>query len=209
MDFFYNNIKTIAIIVLLAVTMNIIRFFVTGYDSYLWLNWNLFLAIIPLFCAWLYVLFRNKNWLSSIFVFLWLVFLPNAPYLLTDFIHMADVGPKSSLWYDALMLFLYATIGVLSWVTSTRLVRNSLKWPIWSIGVIALVSGFGVYIGRYVRLNSWHIVTAPDSLLGTVGSIVRSPFTHEPVLMMTITFGIMLTVLYFALTPHDYEKTKN
>ena len=96
----------------LALVMNLTRFAMTDVQSYVYMNWNLFLAFLPLLFIFLFE--RVKNIYKKSFYFLaWLFFLPNAIYMITDLIHLRDVGPDWMLWFDGMMLFSYALIGIL------------------------------------------------------------------------------------------------
>ena len=208
MHLFVKSVKMILLVSLVAVVMNVIRFVMTGYESYLWLNRNLFLALLPILFAWLAV--RTKQpWLSFIFILAWFGFLPNAPYLVTDFIHIAVVGPKSMIWYDAMMIFMYSIAGIAAWMLSVHVLRTFLKWRLWTVWVIALFTGFGVYLGRYVRFNTWNLVTHPFSVFQKIGYIFTHHQLHEPVLLMTIVFAVVLGTLYTVCTSYSHEETKN
>ncbi|MGB0925543.1 MAG: DUF1361 domain-containing protein, partial [Minisyncoccia bacterium] len=117
----------------LALAMNMTRFAMTDVYSYIYMNWNLFLALVPL----LFVFFFEKVqniYLKALFFFAWLFFLPNAAYIITDLIHLRDVGPEWMLWYDGMMLFVYALLGIVLGVYSTLRIKKSL--------------GFGNYAGK-------------------------------------------------------------
>jgi uncharacterized membrane protein len=209
MSTLYTSVKMILLVTIVAGIMSLVRFVLTEYDSYLWLNWNLFLGLLPLLFAWL-VTISKRFWLSSILVILWLGFLPNAPYLVTDFIHMADIGPQSLLWYDAMMIFMYTVAGIASWIVSVQVLQSKFTWPSWVVWLIAFLTGFGIYIGRYIRFNTWDIVTNPSAIFETIGVIITQPKNHEPVIGMTVVFTVILVTLYFGFTSLSYnEQTKN
>lgn len=191
---------------LAGIVLNIGRLGLAENLSYLWLNWNLFLAIVPLFFAWVFIVAKQK-WLQIISFILWLGFLPNSPYIVTDFIHMADVGPQSILWYDGMMIFLYTLAGMIIWVGSTIIIQRYKKWGEWFIPVIGLLSGFGVYLGRYIRFNTWDIITDLLSIMVTIGDIVTDPNNHQPVILMTLVITFIFIIFSKFLTIH--EKTKN
>jgi len=186
--------------------MGLVRFGIVGYESYLWLNWNLFLALLPLLFVWL---LRGKHGkiLGYIYFIGWLFFLPNAPYLITDFIHLADVGPKTMLWYDGLMIFVYSLVGIAVWLVTTRSIKKHFNIKNWFVPVIGLLTGFGIYLGRYIRFNTWDIISKPSDILETLFDIVIHPGNHEPVLMMTITFAAVLSGLYFAVYRYQTNET--
>jgi len=138
-----------------------IRIRETGDGFYRFLVWNLFLAWVPLaLAAAAYALLRRGvDGLVAALLVAWLLFFPNAPYLLTDFIHLEE-GP-APLWYDALMLSAFAWTGLLVGFASLYLVQIILRRAFGAaaawlgvFGALGLAS-IGVYIGRFVRLNSW------------------------------------------------------
>ena len=139
----------------------------TGDGFYRFLVWNLFLAWVPLVLAGAAYARsrRGVDPLTAALLVAWLVFFPNAPYLLTDFIHLTQ-GP-APLWYDALMLSAFAWTGLLLGFSSLYLVqlilRRAFGVAVSWFGVfcsLALAS-IGVYIGRFVRLNSWDVLLHP------------------------------------------------
>ena len=198
--------KSILIVSIVAGILNLSRFVMTGFDSYLWLNWNLFLALIPIAFAYLATRAGSKG-MAFLMLILWLAFLPNAPYLITDFIHLAHTGPRSFLWYDGLMVFAYSLAGVAAWVVSLRTLMHHFMWKRWVVVFIAILSGFGVYLGRYIRLNSWDIVGKPMDFITTVGDIILYPRAYDPMITMTITFALALCTFYF-VTEQKHQTKK-
>lgn len=193
--------RLLAMLTLLAVVMNLVRLLLADNDAYIWLNWNLFLALVPLALAY----YMKESHYRSVLVvsgILWLGFLPNAPYIITDFIHLADVGPRSLLWYDAIMILAYSLVGVLSYLTSLRIVSLRANFSLWFPLMVSFLTGFGIYLGRYIRFNTWHLITQPGDILGTLGDIIIHPQTHEPVVTMTIAFAAFLFLLYYMSSPY-------
>lgn len=181
----------------LALIMNLTRFIMTDIHSYIYLNWNLLLAFLPL--LFLFTFEKAKNiYTKSIYFFVWLFFLPNAPYIVTDFIHLRDVGPEWMLWYDGMMIFSYSLIGV--FITAYVLLRmkknlfkkNIIKQKIFLVGS-ALLSAFGVYLGRYIRWNTWDILAQPIDLTGNILNIILTEYTN-PVFIFTIIFFTFFTL---------------
>jgi uncharacterized membrane protein len=187
------------------------RVFYTGRGAYIWLGWNLGLAWVPLLLA-LAIARRHApgerpSWLPSAALgAAWLAFFPNAPYLVTDLIHLR-ARESMPLWYDAMMVFAFALTGVclafLSlWLIHRLVERRFGRWAGWGfVATIAGLSGFGVYLGRYPRWNSWDVVARPGELLADLAAHVRDP---EPrafgvTLLMAALFGIAYLML-FALT---------
>ena len=201
--------KTLIGICLGAIILNIARLFLSDVQSYVWMNWNLFLGLLPLLFSFL-ALQTNKKSLKVLAMLAWLFFLPNAPYMVTDFIHLAAVGPQSLLWFDAIMLFFYTLAGLLAYGRSLSDIRKAFSWNRWFAVIIAVLSGYGIYLGRYIRFNTWDILTRPLEILETIGDTIIHPAKHEPVIMMTLVFTIFLTIFYFSFESFfNHEKTKN
>ena len=177
-----------------------------GEKSGFGLLWNLFLAILPLFWGAIFKVFvenKRPRW-AGLFFALWLLFLPNAPYLLTDLIHLA---PRHGvpLWYLLAMLLSCAGTGTLLGYMSLCEVQSVVEeqWSKragWLVAFGALMlCGFGIYIGRFLRWNSWNVVTHPVSLSRNVARqfVDSGPFPHPA--SVTLVFGIGLIVGYVAL----------
>jgi uncharacterized membrane protein len=168
-----------------------------------WMLWNTWLALIPLALA--YYLFRGQPrrtllwWLGAI---AFLAFLPNAPYVLTDIIHLVhDIRYGYSIWLITLVLVpqygLFMLIGFESYVLSVlTLIRylQRLGWPYLTaveLGIHGLCA-IGVYLGRFRRFNSWDILTQPDALLQTT---LNHLWSDRPLLIILITF-VVISGLY-------------
>lgn len=202
-------VKTTVYLSLLAIGMNVVRLFLAENDAYVWLNWNLFLALIPILFAYAAIVSKYRT-ISIIFVLVWIGFLPNAPYIITDFIHLADVGPKSLLWYDAIMIFNYSLVGIVAYLISLRMIVLKFHFALWFPGIISLVTGFGIYLGRYIRFNTWHVITQPLDIIKVLGDIIIHPNTHVPVMTMTLSFAVFLFAIYLMTSSYIlHEKTNN
>jgi uncharacterized membrane protein len=178
----------------------------TGERDYLFLVWNLFLAWVPyagtIALRWMHA--RRVRSLALVPVFLlWLGFLPNAPYLVTDFIHLRfrDGAP---LWFDAVMLASFAWAGVGLGAASlrggSRIVRaRGGAWAAMAfVPLVALATGFGIYLGRFVRLNTWDVATRPGTVLVQVLSPLVHPFAHPRAWTASLTFALFFAVAYLA-----------
>lgn len=199
-------LRFIAIVSLFAILLNIMRLSLSNHVSYVWMNWNLALGLIPLVFAWL-ARIAKQRWVAVLMVVAWLLILPNAPYMITDLIHIGSVGPASIRWFDAIMLLSYSLAGLGVWVLTMDSLRQKFNWPAWSVWVVALLTGYGIYLGRYIRFNTWDIFTRPLSILGTVLETITQSSAHKPVIMMTLVFTGLLGFLYFALiSPISNEK---
>jgi len=153
------------------------------------LVWNIFLAWIPLFLALLIhaLATRFKRRFGPVVVcgIAWFLFFPNAPYLVTDLVHWKNRAPVP-IWFDLLMIMSFAWTGLLLGYLSLYLMQELVRrwkgrgWS-WSFVVLVLsLSSFGIYLGRFQRLNSWDVFAHPMGLLSDVtrsADFARSPET--------------------------------
>lgn len=178
----------------------------TSSGYYVFLLGNLFLAFVPLiFSTGLRLADKlHFNWIVKVALFcLWLLFLPNAPYILTDILHLPRAS-EAPAWYDlALLLSCSGTgllMGYLSLVDVHGLVSKTFS-PIlgWLFAVTTLVlSGFGIYLGRFLRWNSWDVITSPTLLLDLF-HVVAHPTGKAGPGAVTFIFGIILALGYISL----------
>jgi uncharacterized membrane protein len=178
----------------------------TGTPRLGFLPWNLFLAWVP------YVLSRAIGRLADrttpgtgitlvLPIAVWLLFLPNAPYIVTDLIHL-DLSPPGSVLTDAAFIVTFAALGlalaVASLGTVHEVVRERLGHVVgWAfVASAALLTGAGVWLGRVLRWNSWDLFTNPIGLLGTIGRGLASPTAHVRPITFSAAFGCALFFLY-------------
>jgi uncharacterized membrane protein len=177
----------------------------SGSDFYRFLVWNLVLAWVPLVLA-LAAYACAKRGVSvgtAAFGILWLLFFPNAPYLLTDFIHLQET-PTTPLWYDALMLASFAWTGLLLGYASLYLMQmiwdravGALSW----LGVVAVLAlaSFGVYVGRFLRFNSWDALVRPLRLTKVIHTNLENPFEHPRLFASLVALTVALTIGYLVV----------
>lgn len=182
----------------LAITLNLIRLSIAEVPSYIYMNWNVFLGLLPVLCAWLFEYKKKFRFLSIIFFLTWLFFLPNAPYMITDFIHLRDVGTEAMLWYDGMMLFAYAVVGVYACVFSMHRVKINLTRSMWFVPGVSLLSGFGIYLGRYIRWNTWDIITRPLELFKNILEILGDLIYDPLISITTVVFMVAMMVMYYS-----------
>ena len=193
------------IIIPLAFTLSllIIRILLSNELTYIFLAWNLFLAWIP-FALSQKISSINNRWKILIVTALWLLFLPNAPYIITDFLHLKQRTPIP-YWYDILLLFSAALNGLLLGLSSLLTVEKFLlnRYGSKISGIIILCSfflcSFGVYIGRYLRWNSWDIIVNPSDVAGDILNRVFNPFDHFGTWAVTFLFGSFFYVMYYSI----------
>jgi len=178
----------------------------TGSGYYLFLVGNLFLASVPLFfsTALRIATHWRLHWTMRLAVFsLWLLFLPNAPYILTDILHLTRAS-HAPAWYDlALLLSCSGTgllLGYLSLIDVHAIVARSFSpaWG-WIFAMVSLVlSGFAIYLGRFLRWNSWDVLVEPTRVFEIIGGVVH-PWAHTQAVAVTLIFGSILTLGYITL----------
>ena len=184
-----------------------VRMAVTGSGFGAFLAWNLALAAVPLAASsWLVRLDRRGAGGAALVALgaVWLLFFPNAPYILTDLVHL-EGRPPVPFWYDLALLLSAAGVGLLAGYVSLADVHDVVarRWGGavgWASAVGALFLGaFGVYLGRVLRWNSWDVVTAPGGVARDVLGPVLDPGAHLAAVVVTLVFGGMLTAGYVAL----------
>jgi uncharacterized membrane protein len=203
--------KEITIVLFLAIFLNLLRIILFKSDSFVWLFWNIFLAIIPFAISlFLYNLYQKKQLEGSVLFIgfiLWILFLPNAPYLITDLMHIGVVR-KVPVLFDSFLLFTIAWVGVSLWLNSMFhmekifLNKYSKKQVSIFITIIIVLNSFGIYLGRFLRFNSWDIFTSPTSFSNKLLSSLFEPLTYleSPTyieaIIYTLLFSIFLFVFY-------------
>ena len=179
----------------------------TGTDQYRNLIWNLFLAWIPFLVA-LAVYDRHRRgasgWALALPGIAWLLFLPNAPYLVTDFFLLRWIG-GAPVWFDVVLLTAFAWTGLLLGFVSLYLVHAVVRDRLglaggWLVVLVAIaLSSFGIYLGRFLRWNSWDFVVQPTAILSDVWFRLSDPATSVKPVAVTVLFTCFLTLGYLAL----------
>ncbi|MGZ8702716.1 MAG: DUF1361 domain-containing protein [Gaiellaceae bacterium] len=192
----------LALLSLFSVALIVVRYLYSQEPFFGGLIWNLFLAWIP-FGLSIVVYDRHRAGARRLsllpFAALWLLFLPNAPYILTDFKHLVP-SPNVPLWVDVVVIAAPAWTGMLLGFLSLYLVQavvRDLAGPLvaWGAAVGALgLSSFGIYLGRVLRWNSWDLLADPR-LLSQLDGIVVEPRA----IAMTVLLSGFLTLSYLVV----------
>ena len=180
------------------------------------LAWNLFLAWIPFLLAFLaYVLSWSRARMLLVipaFAFLWLIFFPNAPYILTDLQHLGDGVGKVPIWYDVILLIWFSWTGMLLGVVSLNLMQEIIRrqlgrWIGWVfVFVVSGLTSVGVYVGRFIRLNSWDILQNPGGAAADVFDWLADPSLRSAgfiALYSTFFVFVYLTMHAFGRILHE------
>ena len=189
-----------------SITLLAGRMYATGYLTFKFLVWNLFLAWMPLgFAAAANRVhgIAKRPWLALGFAAGWLLFFPNAPYILTDLFHLRPRGIP--YWFDLLLILSFAVNGLLLGLASlfeihSWLNRHYKAWIGWAvIGTALIAGGYGIYLGRYLRWNSWDIIKEPVALLQDTLRPLLHPFDNKETIAMTLGFAAFMGLCYLVL----------
>jgi uncharacterized membrane protein len=181
-------------------------------SRYTTLVWNLMLAWIPFVLAYVaYVLSWQRVLMYAaipVFAFLWLIFFPNAPYILTDLQHLSQGISRVPLWYDVILLVWFSWTGMLLGVVSLNLMQEiirrqfgrAISWAF--VLVVAALSAVGLYVGRFIRLNSWDILQNPALAASNMFDWLSDPS------LRSIGFIALYTVffMFVYLTLHAFGR---
>jgi uncharacterized membrane protein len=171
--------------------------------------WNLFLALIPLILGiWLFRQSTCRSWLWWAGFLLFLAFLPNAPYILTDTIHLQELKAQDyslSIFYlgivpqyifFVLVGFEAYTISLILW-NKYLIKQGQQKYVLVSNLIIHLLCAFGIYLGRFERFNSWDLITQPGILINAVIERAIKPWQ---ILSILITFIVLFALFWLTET---------
>lgn len=198
----FNLLFPLFLLTVFSIFLLSVRLKITHSFFYLFLVWNLFLAMIPFFISiYLSAAKQLKKVKLYILLFLWLVFLPNAPYLMTDFIHLR-LSPMEWIGFDSLMISVFAITGLAFYVVSVKEMKQlcfkhfNQKIVLKFLNILPFAVSFGMYLGRVLRWNSWDILHNPLSLFMDVFTIITNPNENMEAWAFTIFFGLFLKLVY-------------
>jgi uncharacterized membrane protein len=179
----------------------------SGSTTFSGLIWNLILAWVPfLLAVVVYDRWRRGRGRVSLLALgaLWLLFFPNAPYIVTDFVHLERTA-DAPYWYDAVTVSAFAWTGVLLGFASLFPMQTVVRqWrgvaAGWMFAAFAIALGsLGIYLGRFLRLNSWDALEHPRVLPRIAHAVARDPFAYQEAIAVTVLFAIALGFAYFLL----------
>ena len=195
----------------------LLRVLLTGTNRYSFIIWNLTLAWISFEMA--YLLVRNlrkvrwASWENILLSLLWLAFLPNSWYVLTDFIHIVPNGEISQL-YDIVLMTILVFNGFLLGFAGLFLIHRELlkrfgflKSYLAVQGII-LISSFAIYLGRDLRWNTWDVIANPQGVIINVSDQIIDPLGNPRALNVTILFFILISVIYAAFIILTYPSKR-
>ncbi len=177
--------------------------------TFIFLVWNLFLAWIPylaaLWAAGIHQRHPRRWWATFAPGILWLAFFPNAPYIITDFLHLS-ARPPVPMWFDIGLLATFAWSGLFLAVFSLRAMQHVVRSFLgqaasWLFVLMTLgLSGLGVYMGRFLRWNSWDLLVQPKAVLADIVFRLAHPFSNPGTFGVSILFSAFLLMCYLTLT---------
>ncbi|MFD0860700.1 DUF1361 domain-containing protein [Sungkyunkwania multivorans] len=162
------------------------------------LLWNLFLASIPFVITTFLkanIGWKNNRWLFLGSFVVWLLFLPNAPYILTDLMHLR-LRTTMPTWFDALMLSAFSLMGLLLGLASMSQMKQLLRMHFSSfqssmlMGLVYFLCGYGIYLGRFLRWNSWDVIGHPFELLLSIAESLSNVQAWG----ITLGFGTLIAI---------------
>jgi uncharacterized membrane protein len=206
-----NIPKFIIPITIIAVVLNILRVILWDKISFIFILWNIFLALIPFIISSYLLIYSKKEKVNKIILILgfilWLLFIPNAPYIITDFIHLGEARAVP-LIFDILLLFSSSLIGLWLCLSSLfhieQIIKNKYNPKLTSIimGFIILLISFGIYLGRYLRFNSWDIFINHTSLIKNIWKIFSEPSMYTGVYLYT---GLLFFFIFLFYKSYKYS----
>lgn len=201
------------ILTIIACIFISIRIVYKGNLRYAFLIWNIFLTWIPYYLSIIFTYHAFKSrLLKYITGFVWLLFYPNAPYMITDFIHLSAYNFYTSTqnnfafnssfsdWYDFFLISIFVILGLILSFCSLKLMHKRIKecfsyiisWLF--VLIVSVLSGYAIYLGRFIRVNSWELVTNPLYLFHVLMENIN--FNG---FIFTLLFGGLSFFIYFAL----------
>lgn len=223
--FIQKNRHNLAVFVLLnaacmaCILLVLARVAYTDSTRHAGLIWNLFLAWIPFILAYIaHAISWKRTWIYFVIpvvAFLWLIFFPNAPYMLTDLQDLARSGGRGApLWYDVIIVGWCSWTGMLLGVISLYLMQDIVsrtfkRWVGWLfVFVISAASSFGIYLGRFLRLNSWDILQNPTETAFEILGLVIDPSMRLAAFTVLYTFFFLFVfLLLYSFSHMLHEQT--
>jgi len=207
--------KLIYYSVALCLALLVIRILTSDNLQHTFLLWNLVLALIPLVLSLKFSEHKGRKlWVLTI---LWLLFLPNSFYVVTDLIHLNPpqvstenlYGPAIdysntqtfTILFDAIFLFTYALVSFVYGLESIRLFRqkfskHSVLSSVYFLILLTFVSSFAIYLGRFSRWNSWDMLVRPWLVVKDSLNLFIHPADYSKEWLIIISFTIITFGIY-------------
>ncbi len=190
---------------MVSVSLLAIRMLAAGNNRFWFMLWNLFLAWLPvLFAFGLRANLDKKplsHWQNLLLFVVWLGFLPNSFYIMSDLIHLQSSG-ETLVLYDVAMMMSFVLNGLILGYISVFVVhrlllqRFRLRYAHSLIGLVLLASGFAIYLGRYLRWNTWDVLFNPAGILFDLSERIINPLGHAQTYIITLVFFVVIASTY-------------
>jgi len=189
-----------------CISLSFYRIYYTQKNFFLFLNWNLLLAVVPYVLSSVLIsnnYLRNSKIAFVIVLAVWILFFPNSPYIFTDLFHI-KIRKIIPIWYDLVLILSFAFTGIMFGFKSlAHLIQISdafVSKKVQNTAIIFLffLSSYGIYLGRFLRWNSWDLLNEPTKLLGDVGEHLSNPTENVSVWGMTLIMGLFLNMFYWS-----------
>lgn len=196
--------KMLLISVLFTFVLTATRYLYTSEQVYLFYPWNLLLAVMPMYFSRQLQHLKRVRLKALLLLGCWLLFLPNAPYLVTDLFHF-EQRKSMPYWYDLILVVSGAwnglMLGMVSLMQAERFLSKHInrRFVLPFVLLLILLCSYGIYLGRYNRYNSWDVVTTPLTVFHTIFSQCASPVNHKAVWLFTLGFSAMLSIVYLTI----------
>jgi uncharacterized membrane protein len=207
--------RSIIPLLILAIALNVSRIIIWGKFSFAYILWNIFLAFIPFIISSLLLSFSKTEKFNKVIffagIFFWLLFIPNAPYIVTDFIHLGEIHAVPVI-FDTFLLFCSASLGLILGFYSLfhieQIVRVKYSQKVTRIimGLVIFLISFGMYLGRFLRFNSWDIFINHTSLVKNIWKVFSESSPRIEVYLYTLLFFLFLVLSYKSW---KYSNNKN
>jgi uncharacterized membrane protein len=177
------------------------RIIYTSQLTYLFYPWNIFLALVPLYFSNRLNGFNKLNAKSIALLAVWLLFFPNAPYIITDIFHFYK-RPGVPQWYDLVLVLCAAWVGMAAGFISLLQVEGFVKrctgksMNVFITAALLFAASVGIYIGRYLRLNSWDVVAKPGRLARFAFQYTFHPVGQIKAWAFTLVCTMLLVLIY-------------
>lgn len=209
--FRYKTTWVLLALSLFSMLLSVCRVAVTGRSLFMFMIWNLFLAFVPWFAASVvYVKDIKSKAVIILIILFWLAFFPNAPYVLTDLIHLGK-GNSAPVWYDLILLLSYGFSGLIYGFVSLQMIEEKIK-SVFRLKHVEILSAvliylacFGIYLGRFLRWNSWDLVSRMNLVIQDVVDRMAFPNRHPTTWIFTFLFGTLLNMVYIVFCQDELK----
>ena len=193
-------LKRLAVLSAFCVVIEIFRIFFVISLNYIFLPWNLLLAWIPVTFA-IQASGEKSTWKFLAWLSAWLIFFPNAPYIMTDFLHLK---PRDNFpfWYDSMLIYSFAFTGLMLGIVSALIIYKKLKTLLPAFAargflfLVMITSGYGIYVGRFLRYNSWDLITNPFAFFTDTALRLIHPTSYPRTYGVSLMAGVLLCLVF-------------